>query len=275
MHKPLYCESSFDKQQSTPTQLRFNDNQRHLCKRMSQSHRALEHKLSQPIHWLFICHCTQVQSFILILTNAQWQRRFASIHRGDDHWWRQSTPLTIIQIELHNGNNNYGNNNNKCRWQDLVHHWSTILYPVEGQQQQQQHMLWQQCCELHNGNDNNLFTIGKTATTTTSVKDEALVLRVKHRCNTLLRKHQHRPYSTYTTLYAYKHTSYSIKHRCNNQLATSNKDGFRAKSTVKHRWQQSFQRQTLTMLWVMINCFIVVCVHRISNTNIHMTINQY
>jgi hypothetical protein len=127
----------------------------------------------------------------------------------------------------------------------------------------------------HDGNNDNLFTIVKTATTTTSVKDEALVLCIKHRCNTLLWKHQHRRYSGYTTLYACKHTSYSVKYRRNNQLATSNKDGFRAKSTVKHRRQQPFQRQTLTLLWVMINGFIVVCVHRTSNTNIHMTINWY
>ncbi len=135
MHKPLYYKSSFDKQQSTPTQWRLNDNQRHLRKRMSQSHCSLEHKLSQPIHSLFICHCTQVQSFILKSTNVQWQRQFASIHGGNNHWWCQSIPLTIIHIESHNGNNNYGNDNSKCQWQDLVCHCTTILYCIEWQQQ--------------------------------------------------------------------------------------------------------------------------------------------
>ncbi len=131
MHEPLYCESSFDKQQSTPMQWQFNNNQCHLRKRMNQSHCALEHKVSQPIHRLFICHCMWAQSFILISTNAQWQRQFAFIHGGDDHQWCQSTPLTIIQIELHNGNNNYGNNNDKCWWRDLVHHCTMILYCIE------------------------------------------------------------------------------------------------------------------------------------------------
>ncbi len=204
----------------------------------------------QPMHRLFICYCTQAQSFILISTNAQRQRQFASIHGGDDHRWRQSTPLTIMHIESHKSNNNYGNDNNKCQWWDLVHHCTTILYCIEWQRQRQQHMLWQQCCVSHDGNNDNLLTIAKTATTTTSVKDKALVLCVKHRCNTLLWMRQHRYYSDYTTSYACKHTSYSIKHRCNNQLATSNKDGFRAKSTVKHRQQQPFQRQTLRLLWV-------------------------